>query len=43
MSISKQEIMDAYQFRHACKVFDDNKKISEEDFKSTPKNKTDLR
>lgn len=28
----KQEILKAYPFRHACKVFDTNKKISEEDF-----------
>ncbi|MGG3182531.1 NAD(P)H-dependent oxidoreductase [Priestia megaterium] len=28
----KQEILKAYQFRHACKVFDSNKKISDDDF-----------
>jgi nitroreductase len=28
----KQEILNAYQFRHACKAFDNNKKISDEDF-----------
>lgn len=28
----KQEILKAYQFRHACKAFDINKKISDEDF-----------
>lgn len=28
----KQEILKAYQFRHACKAFDTNKKISDEDF-----------
>ncbi|MWV43752.1 NAD(P)H-dependent oxidoreductase [Paenibacillus sp. HJL G12] len=28
----KQEILKAYLFRHACKVFDPNKKISDEDF-----------
>lgn len=28
----KQEILKAYQFRHACKVFDTKKKISDEDF-----------
>ncbi|QGQ48106.1 NAD(P)H-dependent oxidoreductase [Metabacillus sediminilitoris] len=28
----KQEILKAYQFRHACKSFDNNKKISDEDF-----------
>jgi nitroreductase len=30
--IPKQEILDAYFFRHACKEFDKNKKIPEEDF-----------
>jgi len=29
----KQEILKAYQFRHACKEFDTNKKISDEDFR----------
>ncbi|MGM0884978.1 MAG: NAD(P)H-dependent oxidoreductase [Bacillota bacterium] len=28
----KQEILKAYQFRHACKAFDTNKKITDEDF-----------
>jgi nitroreductase len=28
----KQEILKAYQFRHACKAFDTNKKISDKDF-----------
>lgn len=28
----KQEILKAYKFRHACKAFDTNKKISDEDF-----------
>jgi len=28
----KQEILDAYQFRHAVKEYDESKKISEEDF-----------
>jgi nitroreductase len=28
----KQGILKAYQFRHACKAFDVNKKISDEDF-----------
>jgi len=28
----KQEILKAYQLRHACKAFDTNKKISDEDF-----------
>ena len=28
----KQEILKAYQFRHACKAFDINTKISDEDF-----------
>jgi len=31
-SIKKQEIIDAYMFRHATKVFDPTKKISEDDF-----------
>jgi nitroreductase len=30
--ISRQQILDAYHFRHACKVFDPEKKIPEEDF-----------
>ncbi len=32
MSISKQEILDAFRFRHACKEFDAMRKISDEDF-----------
>lgn len=28
----KQEILKAYEFRHSCKVFDPNQKISDEDF-----------
>lgn len=28
----KKTILEAYQFRHACKLFDSTKKISEEDF-----------
>lgn len=32
MESKKQEILKAYQFRHACKAFDTNKKISDEDF-----------
>lgn len=28
----KNEILSAYQFRHACKVFDTNQKISDENF-----------
>ncbi|ENQ3108498.1 NAD(P)H-dependent oxidoreductase [Bacillus cereus] len=32
MKNTKEEILKAYQFRHACKVFDVNKKISDEDF-----------
>jgi nitroreductase len=28
----KQEILKAYQFRYACRAFDTNKKISDEDF-----------
>jgi nitroreductase len=30
--ISRQQILDAHHFRHACKVFDPEKKIPEEDF-----------
>jgi len=30
--IENNEIIDAYNFRHACKVFDKDKKISEENF-----------
>jgi len=30
--IDKNDIIDAYNFRHACKVFDDKRKISNEDF-----------
>ena len=30
--IEKNRILEAYNFRHACKVFDTQKKISEEDF-----------
>lgn len=33
MSISKQYILDAYYFRHACKQYDPNKKIDDEDFR----------
>lgn len=32
MTISKQEILDAFHFRHACKQYDSTKKISAEDF-----------
>ncbi|MEW5597121.1 NAD(P)H-dependent oxidoreductase [Peribacillus frigoritolerans] len=32
MENKKQEILKAYQFRHSCKEFDTNKKISDEDF-----------
>jgi nitroreductase len=32
MSISKQAILDAYWFRHACKEFDATKAISSDDF-----------
>ncbi|MDC2865063.1 NAD(P)H-dependent oxidoreductase [Bacillus sp. BP-3] len=32
MKNTKEEILKAYEFRHACKVFDVNKKISDEDF-----------
>lgn len=30
--MEKEKIIDAYYFRHACKEFDNNKKISDEDF-----------
>lgn len=30
--MKKQEILDAFNFRHACKQFDPEKKISDEDF-----------
>ncbi|MGG3652082.1 NAD(P)H-dependent oxidoreductase [Bacillus pseudomycoides] len=32
MEHTKEEILKAYQFRHACKEFDVNKKVSDEDF-----------
>jgi nitroreductase len=32
MPINKQEILDAFWFRHACKEFDATRKISDEDF-----------
>ncbi|AUI66913.1 MULTISPECIES: NAD(P)H-dependent oxidoreductase [Glaesserella] len=32
MSISKQAILDAFHYRHACKQYDPTKKISETDF-----------
>ena len=32
MDSVKKNIIEAYDFRHACKEFDDSKKISEEDF-----------
>lgn len=32
MSIDKQKILDAFNFRHACKEFDAEQKISAEDF-----------
>jgi nitroreductase len=32
MSISKQDILDAFWFRHACKEFDASRRISPEDF-----------
>jgi len=32
MKDAKQQFMDAMMFRHACKIFDDTKKISDEDF-----------
>ncbi len=33
MSVSKQDILNAYHFRHACKAYDPNKKVSEEDMR----------
>jgi len=30
--VKSQDIIDAYSFRHACKVFDDTKKINDDDF-----------
>jgi len=30
--IDKNKIIEAYNYRHACKVFDADKKISDEDF-----------
>lgn len=30
--MKKNEIIDAFKFRHACKEFDKNKKVSDEDF-----------
>ena len=33
MSLSKQQILDAYSYRHACKQYDPSKKISQEDFR----------
>ncbi|MFT8313811.1 MAG: NAD(P)H-dependent oxidoreductase [Clostridium sp.] len=32
MSIEKEKIIEAYNFRHACKEFDADKKISQDDF-----------
>lgn len=32
MTIQKEEILNAFRFRHACKEFDSSKKISEDDF-----------
>jgi len=32
MEYTKEEILKVYQFRHACKEFDVNKKVSDEDF-----------
>lgn len=32
MEHTKEKILKAYQFRHACKEFDVNKKVSDEDF-----------
>jgi len=30
--MTKQQILDAYAFRHACKAFDSDKKISDDEF-----------
>jgi nitroreductase len=32
MNNKNKEIIDAFQFRHACKQFDPTKTVSEEDF-----------
>lgn len=32
-NIDKKEVIDAFQFRHACKEFDSSKKVSDEDIK----------
>lgn len=32
VNMNKNEIMDVLNFRHSCKVFDENKKINEDDF-----------
>ncbi len=32
--INKKDLLDAFAFRHACKVFDENKKISTADFET---------
>ena len=31
--LDKQAILDAYQFRHACKAYDPARKISDDDFR----------
>lgn len=33
MSINKQDILNAYHFRHACKAYDPNRKVGEEDMR----------
>ncbi len=33
MTIDKQQILNAYHYRHACKAYDPSKKISEQDFR----------
>ena len=35
---TKQQIIDAFQFRHATKSFDPTKKIPEDDFSIYPRN-----
>lgn len=32
MTLSRQQVLDAFHFRSACRAYDPNKKISEEDF-----------
>ncbi len=34
MTISRDDILEAYRFRHACKEFDSSRKVSDEDFET---------